>query len=169
MQSSIVLRRVCKPSGSSRPLFSGHSTSAHARRSVASLVQAGRAIPTSRASALSATRPAAYRSFQSSSRSLAEEVKSQIPFESNVMNLLANNEEFRNLVNEFADRMKELLNIDVHAGQMPNMSDMMRCAQDEKLQELSVKLTKILQADGVNLSPETLKLVWNSMQGKGSH
>lgn len=29
------------------------------------------------------------------------------------MNLLANNEDFRNLVNDFADRMKELLNIDV--------------------------------------------------------
>lgn len=30
-----------------------------------------------------------------------------------VMNLLANNEEFRKLVGEFAERMKEILGIDV--------------------------------------------------------
>lgn len=92
-----------------------------------------------------------------------------VPF-ADVMNLLANNEEFRKLVGEFAERMKEILGIEVKwvatlpiqtmyrageadyifgvihlisAGQMPSMSDMMRCAQDPQLRDLSVKWVQL--------------------------
>lgn len=92
------------------------------------------------------------------------------------MNLLANNEEFRELVGKLADRMQVLIGIDVkwvmssgqmanyrwlpnyqwwlqgevltglilllhiHSeGHLPTMEDMMRCAQDPELQELSIR------------------------------
>ncbi|KAK9895002.1 hypothetical protein P389DRAFT_197073 [Cystobasidium minutum MCA 4210] len=166
MQTSEQLFRACRASTStlaaSSRLFSsrGLATVAHSlRRS-----QSASSPPLQRQQPPQSLQ---WRPFSCSSSRLAEEVKGGMPFESNVMNLLANNEEFRKLVSDFAERMNEILGIDVHAGQMPSMSDMMRCAQDPQLRELSVKLTTILQKDGVNISPDTLKLLWSNMQGKG--
>lgn len=84
MQTSIKLLRACKSTTAS--ISSGLSTSS--RRGFASLTQAGRASKASASSgyrvlaAPAAARQVQWRSFQSSSRRLAEEVKSTIPFES---------------------------------------------------------------------------------------